>query len=70
MWTRTKAAVILRPLLVLRGFETLGGGAGGHLGVGIIAVGGQEDLGHLLEAPEEDGQIGLWGAHRWFQNGL
>lgn len=66
MWTRTKAAVILRGLLVLKGFKC----SGGHLGVGIITVGGQEDLGHLLKAPEEDEQVGLWGTQRWFQNCL
>lgn len=41
--------------------------SGGHLSVGIITVGGEEDLGHLLNAAQEDGQVGLWTTPFCFQ---
>lgn len=41
--------------------------SGGHLCVVIITVGGQEDLGPLLDAAQEDGQVGLWRTPFWFQ---
>lgn len=36
------------------------GGLDAHLGVAVVTVGGEEDLRHLLNPAQEEGQIGLW----------